>query len=86
MNFEEAAQKVRKLKKTPPDDAFLKCYGLYKQATTGDINIPKPGMTDVKAKAKYSAWEKNKGMSKDQATKEYIKFAEELIQKYGVNA
>lgn len=61
IQFEEAAQKVKKLKKSPPDEVFGKCYGLYKQATVGDINIDKPGVADLKGKAKFNAWQKNKG-------------------------
>jgi acyl-CoA-binding protein len=36
-------------------DTVLKLYGLYKQATEGDVNIPAPGMfsMDIKAKTKW---------------------------------
>uniref|UniRef100_F1LD21 Acyl-CoA-binding protein n=1 Tax=Ascaris suum TaxID=6253 RepID=F1LD21_ASCSU len=60
MTFEEAAAKVKNLKKKPSDDEMLQVYSLYKQATVGDINTPKPGATDVTAKAKWSAWEAKK--------------------------
>ncbi|VDM27545.1 unnamed protein product [Toxocara canis] len=59
--FEEAAEQVKKLKSRPPDDIFLKCYSLYKQATVGDINITKPKSNDFKEKAKFEAWGKMKG-------------------------
>jgi diazepam-binding inhibitor (GABA receptor modulating acyl-CoA-binding protein) len=38
-----------------PQDTMLKLYGLYKQATEGDVNIPAPGIfsLDMKAKSKW---------------------------------
>uniref|UniRef100_A0A914R545 ACB domain-containing protein n=1 Tax=Parascaris equorum TaxID=6256 RepID=A0A914R545_PAREQ len=51
--FEEAAAKVRNLKKKPNDDEMLQVYSLYKQATVGDVNTPKPGATDATARAKW---------------------------------
>ncbi|KAA0202931.1 hypothetical protein HAZT_HAZT005532 [Hyalella azteca] len=38
MLFQEAAEKVKKLAKQPTDDELKEIYGLYKQATIGDIN------------------------------------------------
>ncbi|KHN82498.1 Putative acyl-CoA-binding protein [Toxocara canis] len=84
MTFEEAADKVKKLKKTPTDDEKLQVYALYKQATVGDINTEKPGVTDVKGRAKWSAWEGKKGTSKDKAKEEYVKLVDGLVAKYGI--
>ncbi|VDN41107.1 unnamed protein product [Gongylonema pulchrum] len=44
MNFEEAAEKVKRLKQRPTDDEMLELYGLYKQATMGDNTTSKPSM------------------------------------------
>ena len=49
------------------DDEFLQLYSLFKQATVGDINTNRPGMLDFKGKAKWDAWEKVKGKSKEDA-------------------
>lgn len=38
-DFETAAANVKKLKSKPTDDELKELYGLYKQATVGDINI-----------------------------------------------
>ena len=54
------------------NDQKLALYGLYKQATVGDVNTSRPGMFDMKGKAKWDAWEKNKGKSQDQAKDEYV--------------
>ncbi|KAI6208156.1 Acyl-CoA-binding protein [Aphelenchoides besseyi] len=83
--FEEAVENVKKLKTSPNNDELLILYALYKQATVGDNNTPKPGMMDFKGKAKHSAWESKKGMSQDDAKKEYVSKYEELAAKYGVN-
>jgi acyl-CoA dehydrogenase len=55
----------------------LDLYGLYKQATTGDINEPAPSSTDFVARAKYQAWEKRKGMSKQEAMQAYVNILSE---------
>lgn len=39
--FEKAAKEVNELKKKPSNDELLKLYGLYKQATVGDVNTGK---------------------------------------------
>ena len=37
-DFKAAAENVRKLEKTPPNDVFASLYSLYKQATVGDCD------------------------------------------------
>jgi acyl-CoA-binding protein len=54
------------------NDVMLDLYALYKQATTGDVSGSRPGMLDVKGRAKYDAWAKQKGTSKDAAMEAYI--------------
>uniref|UniRef100_A0A8C8SF56 ACB domain-containing protein n=1 Tax=Pelusios castaneus TaxID=367368 RepID=A0A8C8SF56_9SAUR len=81
--FEKVAAMVREMKAPIPDQDKLEIYSLYKQATTGEINIPCPCATDLKGKAKWEAWNGRKGMSKADAMKNYIAKAEELKKKYG---
>jgi diazepam-binding inhibitor (GABA receptor modulator, acyl-CoA-binding protein) len=54
------------------NDTLLELYALYKQATTGDAGGDRPGMLDVRGRAKYDAWAKRKGMSSDAAMQAYI--------------
>ncbi len=54
------------------NDVLLEMYALYKQATVGDVNGSRPGMLDLKGRAKYDAWTKRKGMTKDAAMQAYI--------------
>jgi len=42
------------------------------QATVGDIQGDRPGMLSFEARAKYDAWAKIKGMSKEEAMQAYI--------------
>ncbi|XP_067612793.1 acyl-CoA-binding protein homolog [Eurosta solidaginis] len=80
--FNAAAEKARTFTKRPTDEELLQLYALYKQATVGDNNTPKPGMLDLKAKAKWEFWNKQKGKSQDDARKEYIEFVEKLSASY----
>lgn len=76
--FESAAAKAKELTR-PSNDDLLTMYALYKQATEGDINMEKPtNPFDLVGNAKYHAWNKLKGTSKEEAMKGYIKFISEL--------
>ncbi|CAF0877278.1 unnamed protein product [Adineta steineri] len=77
-DFDQAAADVKNLSKKPSDDELLKLYGLFKQATVGDNNTSKPGMLDLKGKAKWEAWNKNKGTSQGDAQQQYISFVRQL--------
>jgi diazepam-binding inhibitor (GABA receptor modulating acyl-CoA-binding protein) len=80
--FEQAAADVKKLTKSPTDEEKLEVYALYKQATEGDVNKPRPGMLDFTGKAKWDAWNGKKGTSQADAEQGYIKLVQELKQKY----
>ena len=54
------------------NDTMLELYALYKQSTSGDVSGDRPGMLDLRGRAKYDAWAKRKGMTKDAAMKAYI--------------
>jgi acyl-CoA-binding protein len=76
--FEESVAKSKQLP-NQSNDNLLKLYSLYKQATEGDINIEKPtNMFDMVGNAKYNAWEKLKGIGKEEAMKNYINLVKEL--------
>eukprot|EP00831_Metopus_contortus_P031222 TRINITY_DN254_c0_g1_i9.p3 TRINITY_DN254_c0_g1~~TRINITY_DN254_c0_g1_i9.p3 ORF type:complete len:112 (-),score=26.03 TRINITY_DN254_c0_g1_i9:27-362(-) len=80
--FDKAAELVRahvkdieKLK----DEQRLEIYGLFKQATVGDVNTPEPGMFKMTEKAKWGAWKKNQGMSKEDAMTKYVEVAKSYL-------
>lgn len=83
-NFEGAAEAVKNLKTRPNDQELLEIYGLFKQATVGDCNQPKPGMFQLKEKAKHEFWSKKAGMSQEEAKKAYIKQVEGFVKIYGL--
>ena len=56
----------------------LELYALYKQATTGDVTGARPGMLDVRGRAKYDAWAGKKGMSRDDASTAYVELVDAL--------
>ncbi|XP_050701936.1 acyl-CoA-binding protein homolog [Eriocheir sinensis] len=82
--FNEAAEKVKKLKTQPNDEELKELYGLYKQVTVGDINTERPGMLDFKGKAKWDAWSSRKGMTKEAAMEAYVAKADQLVATYGL--
>ncbi|MCS6832722.1 MAG: acyl-CoA-binding protein [Flammeovirgaceae bacterium] len=79
--FEAAAQKVNQLKRKPSNEILLKLYSLYKQAKEGDVKGTRPGGFDFTGNAKWDAWNKLKGMSSEEAQKQYIALVEELLAK-----
>ena len=61
-----------------PNDVLLDLYGLFKQATAGDVTGDKPGMFDFKGAAKYDAWESRRGMPQDEAMQAYVDLVDKL--------
>jgi diazepam-binding inhibitor (GABA receptor modulating acyl-CoA-binding protein) len=57
----------------------LQLYGLYKQATQGDVNIAEP--KDMVGIVKYKSWLANKGKPPTQAEEEYI----ELVKSFNAS-
>merc|ERR1712027_114705 len=86
-DFEKAVDDIsNKVNKTMTDDELEEIYALYKQATVGDINVPRPGMLDFKGKAKWDAWNTKKGMAQDKAKEEYIAFSKKMLEKHGTRS
>ncbi|EGV99072.1 Acyl-CoA-binding protein [Cricetulus griseus] len=82
--FDKAAEEVKRLKTQPTDEEMLFIYSHFKQATVGDVNTDRPGLLDLKGKAKWDSWNKLKGTSKESAMKTYVEKVEELKKKYGI--
>ncbi len=76
--FESAQVRVKGLTSTPSNDDLLELYALYKQSTVGDVEGSRPGMMDFKGRAKYDAWAKKKGTSKDSAMTAYVALVDRL--------
>jgi acyl-CoA-binding protein len=80
--FESAAQQVNSLPDATAAQHMTELYGLYKQATEGDVNM-KPG--EVKAdeadqasgpaglsQAQWESWDKYKGVPEEEAKRRYV--------------
>jgi acyl-CoA-binding protein len=77
LTFEQAAERAKQL----PDQSnqnLLALYKFYKQATVGDAGGSRPGMFDIRGRAKYDAWATAKGMSTEEARQAYIDLVERL--------
>ena len=71
-DFQAAVDRMNGASTTPGQAEQLKLYGLYKQATKGDPDSKRPGMTKIRERAKWDAWTTNKGTSKDEAMTKYM--------------
>ncbi len=78
--FAAAKDRVEKLTKRPTNEQLLGLYGLYKQATEGDVAGSRPGMLDLKGRAKYDAWASRKGMANEEAMKKYVEAVDALAK------
>uniref|UniRef100_A0A0B6YVD8 ACB domain-containing protein n=1 Tax=Arion vulgaris TaxID=1028688 RepID=A0A0B6YVD8_9EUPU len=83
MQFNTAAEEVKKLTSSPTDSQKLELYALFKQATVGDCNTDRPtGLFDLAGKAKWDSWSGVKGKSQDEARSDYVAKVEELKKAY----
>jgi diazepam-binding inhibitor (GABA receptor modulator, acyl-CoA-binding protein) len=76
--LDEAVKRVNALSSAPGTSDMLALYGLYKQATAGDVTGSRPGIFDVKGRAKWDAWSEKKGTSKEAAADQYLALARRL--------
>ena len=76
--FEAAVQKSKTLPSQSPA-VLLELYGLFKQATSGDVSGDRPGLFDPRGRAKWDAWDKRRGVATEAAMQAYV----ELVTKLG---
>lgn len=62
---------------TLSDALLLKFYGLYKQATAGPCNAPKPSFFDRRGRAKWQAWKDAARLSAEEAQRQYVQLLTE---------
>ncbi len=83
-NFNYAVEQIRNLptngNNLPSDEIRLKFYGLYKQATIGKCNIPKPWAINIVESKKWESWNSMGNMSQDNAK---IKYCELFLKVTG---
>ena len=76
--FDAAVSAAKSLGKTPSTADLLELYALFKQATSGDVGGARPGMLDLKGRAKYDAWAQKRGLSTADAQAKYVALVERL--------
>ena len=77
--FQTCVFRIKSRDTMPSDEDLLILYGLYKQATQGDCNIPQPWRVQVEPRARWDAWFKNHGMYRQTAMEKYIEKVNELM-------
>ena len=86
-DFDAAVAFVRALPKDGPiqldNAAKLEFYGLYKQATEGDVTGTQPWAVQFEARAKWDAWAANKGMAADEAKQKYVDGLTSNVEQHG---
>ena len=79
-DFQKAQERVKTLTTRPSNDTLLELYSLFKQATEGDVQGKRPGLLDLKGRAKYDAWAGRKGLGRDAAMQQYIQLVDRLLK------
>ncbi|QRK08266.1 acyl-CoA-binding protein [Archangium violaceum] len=79
-DFRSAQERVKTLTTRPSNDTLLELYSLFKQATEGDVQGKRPGMLDLKGRAKYDAWASRKGLGREAAMQQYVALVERLLK------
>ena len=83
--FDEAAQYLSGNSRIKlSTEQKLAFYGLFKQATMGPCNLPKPGLLEMVEKAKWSAWKKLGRMKKEEAIAEYVRLLDTVAPQWKV--
>merc|ERR1712183_124022 len=84
--FEEHAEKAKTLPENTTNENKLILYGLYKQATVGPVNTSRPGIFNMRDRAKWDAWKAVEGKSKDEAMSDYITKVKQLQEEAAASA
>lgn len=78
--FDAAVAASKQLPEKPDNMTLLRLYALFKQATAGDVEGRRPGLTDMVGRAKWDAWNALQGTSADEARQAYIDLVGSLQQ------
>lgn len=79
IKFNKAFNNLSALEENLAPDIMLKLYAYYKQALAGD-NFSYDGNIDVRDAFKFNAWTQLKGMSQEEAKKQYIKLVKSILK------
>ncbi|KAF9624969.1 hypothetical protein IFM89_016601 [Coptis chinensis] len=85
-DFDEHAEKAKSLPESTTNESKLILYGLFKQATVGPVNTSRPGIFNMRDRAKWDAWKAVEGKSKEEAMNDYITKVKQLLEEAGASA
>jgi len=77
--FQNAQHRLQTLPESPGNDIKLRLYGLFKQATSGKVDVKRPGMTNFVGRAKWDAWNALGDMTQEEAKQKYVALVDELV-------
>lgn len=83
MTFDDAAIAVKTLRKTPDPATLLRLYGLFKQGGAGDVAGDRPGVLDIRGRAKFDAWKALEGTPQSEAQAQYVALVSALLASDG---
>jgi acyl-CoA-binding protein len=78
-DFKSAQERVKTLSQRPSNETLLELYSLFKQGTEGDVQGKRPGLLDLKGRAKFDAWSGRKGTPRDAAMQQYVALVNRLM-------
>ena len=81
-DFSAAQERVKQLRRQPSVEELLDLYALYKQSNLADVQGKRPDMLNIRGRAKYDAWAKRKGMTKESAMQKYMDLVAKLVEQY----
>ncbi|KAI9401479.1 hypothetical protein POPTR_001G130200v4 [Populus trichocarpa] len=84
--FQEHSEKAKTLPENTTNENKLILYGLYKQATVGPVNTSRPGIFNMRDRAKWDAWKAVEGNSKEEAMSDYITKVKQLLEEAAASA
>lgn len=77
--FRAAVEALPRIPEDPGNLVKLRMYALYKQAVEGDVGGTRPGPMRMVERAKYDAWSSVRGMSSEDAKREYADVVRRLL-------
>jgi len=80
-DFDDAAQWVGESGSGLSNEAKLRLYGFFKQATAGDCTFTRPW--GMEASLKWDAWAKIRGISQEEAMLKYVDTLKDIVPGWG---
>lgn len=79
-------EKAKTLPENTTNENKLILYGLFKQATVGPVNTSRPGIFNMRDRAKWDGWKAVEGKSKEEAMSDYITKVKQLLEEAAASA